>query len=248
SPRPREAPDTYWNSTKFLAWLYNDSPVKDQIVLNDRWGKDNPCKHGGYLTCRDHYKPKNVPKHKGEMCTRLDNDAWAYQRNMNISEVMTFVEVILELIEVVSFGGNYLLNVGLTKDGMIAPIFQERLRCVGNWLSINGEGIFATKPWRVQMENIATTVSCLPIYNTKESAVYAFFNSWPQDGMLELTSPVLTEKTMVTMLGDPGLLKGTEGSMGKGLIISLPQLSPGIANMNIWTFKLQEVQGGIVSY
>lgn len=52
-----EAPDTYWDSLNFLAWLYNDSPVKDTIVVNDRWGGDTLCKHGGYLTCADRYQP-----------------------------------------------------------------------------------------------------------------------------------------------------------------------------------------------
>lgn len=52
-----EGPDSYWESTKFLAWLYNESPVKDYVVVNDRWGKGIPCHHGGYFTCRDGFNP-----------------------------------------------------------------------------------------------------------------------------------------------------------------------------------------------
>lgn len=55
-----EASDTYWDSLNFLAWLYNDSPVKDTIVVNDRWGGDTLCKHGGFLTCADRYQPGSV--------------------------------------------------------------------------------------------------------------------------------------------------------------------------------------------
>ena len=37
-----------------------DSPVKDTVVTNDRWGSGCTCHHGGYYTCQDRYNPGNV--------------------------------------------------------------------------------------------------------------------------------------------------------------------------------------------
>jgi alpha-L-fucosidase len=68
--------DTYWKSKEFLAWLYNDSPVRDTVVTNDRWGKDDNCKHGGYYTCTDRYNPGVLQKHKWENCFTIDSRTW----------------------------------------------------------------------------------------------------------------------------------------------------------------------------
>lgn len=62
------------------------------------------------------------------------------------------------MVYVVAMGGNYLLNVGPMSDGMIAPVFEERLRGLGAWLEINGEAIYASKPWRVQKDNSTNSV------------------------------------------------------------------------------------------
>lgn len=63
-----------------------------------------------------------------------------------------------DMVSVVAMGGNYLLNIGPMANGMIAPVFEERLRGLAAWLGINGEAIYASTLWRVQTENSTVEV------------------------------------------------------------------------------------------
>uniref|UniRef100_A0A3Q3GHB3 Alpha-L-fucosidase n=1 Tax=Labrus bergylta TaxID=56723 RepID=A0A3Q3GHB3_9LABR len=230
-----EAPDTYWNSTQFLAWLYNDSPVKDVVVTNDRWGKGCYCKHGGYYNCADRYTPGKLPDHKWEKCQSVDKRSWGYRRNMKLSEVMDLPSIIKDMVYVVALGGNYLLNIGPMSDGMIAPVFEERLRGLGAWLGVNGEAIYATKPWRVQTENDTNVW-----YTAKNNTVYATIIGWPTKQPLQLLTPKTSDATKVTLLDYPDVpLKWAPVTKQAGLVIVLPAMpfSPG----NAWALKLEGV-------
>uniref|UniRef100_A0A8C3V9B3 Alpha-L-fucosidase n=1 Tax=Catharus ustulatus TaxID=91951 RepID=A0A8C3V9B3_CATUS len=233
-----EAPDCYWNSTSFLAWLYNDSPVKDTVVVNDRWGRGCSCHHGGFYNCADKYRPGSLPEHKWEMCSSLDSHSWGYRSNMNLAEVMDEMSMIEELVQTVSLGGNYLLNVGPTKEGVIVPIFQERLLALGRWLDTNGEAIYETQPWRVQMENTTDTVW----YTSKGPVVFAIFLLWPRDSVLCLSSPIPSPGTQVTLLGFAGTLQWQQHP-GKGMLITLPYMLPSpLPPQSGWAVKLEGVE------
>ncbi|XP_044142337.1 tissue alpha-L-fucosidase [Bufo gargarizans] len=232
-----ESPDTYWNSTGFLAWLYNDSPIKDKVVVNDRWGSGCSCHHGGFYNCADKYTPSTLPDHKWEKCTSVDHYSWGYRRNMQVNQLMDEGSIIAELVQTVSYGGNYLLNVGPSKEGLIMPIFQERLRNVGKWLSINGEAIYATKPWRVQSENATVSIW----YTAKDTAVYATFLKWPVENVVKLQSPKPNPSTNVTLLGLTGTLTWKQYPEG-GLLVNLPAIAPGVFPVEYgWTLKLDGV-------
>ncbi|XP_034560129.1 tissue alpha-L-fucosidase-like [Notolabrus celidotus] len=231
-----EAPDTYWNSTQFLAWLYNDSPVKDVVVVNDRWGKGCYCKHGGYYNCADRYTPGRLPDHKWEKCQSIDKRSWGYRRNMKLSEVMDLPSIIKDMVYVVALGGNYLLNIGPMSDGMIAPVFEERLRGLGAWMKINGEAIYGTKPWRVQTES--STMKTW--YTAKNSTVYAIIFGWPSKQPFQLTAPKTSEATNVTLLDYPdALLKWAALTETGGIQVVLPAMP--VAPGNAWTLKLEGV-------
>ncbi len=53
-----------------------------------------------------------------------------------------------------SYGGNLLMNIGPTADGRISPIFEERLRQMGEWLSLNGDAIYGTRMWHTPQDEL----------------------------------------------------------------------------------------------
>lgn len=59
---------------------------------------------------------------------------------------------------VFSCGGNMLLNIGPTGDGRIDPMFEERLKEMGDWLKVNGEAVYASKPWTHQNDTVTGDV------------------------------------------------------------------------------------------
>ncbi|KAL8589411.1 hypothetical protein ACOMHN_021563 [Nucella lapillus] len=236
-----EAPDVYWNSTEFISWLYNYSPVKDSVVTNDRWGINISCHHGGFFTCTDRYNPGVKQNHKFENAMTIDKDSWGFRRNADLKDYLTVEDLISTFVVTVSCGGNMLMNVGPTKYGMIAPIYQERLTQMGQWLKVNGEAIYASHPWTHQNDTINSDVWYTMKKNGAQTDVYAVALKWPAGDSLTLGAPVAGNTTVVTLLGQgQGLDYIRTGH--QGLVISLPFID--FSHMPCqwaWTFKITNV-------
>uniref|UniRef100_A0A915HQG0 Putative alpha-L-fucosidase n=1 Tax=Romanomermis culicivorax TaxID=13658 RepID=A0A915HQG0_ROMCU len=95
-------PDSYWQSKEFLAWLYNHSPVRDTVVVNDRWGFGVACKHGGYFTCDDRYSPDKLQSRKWENCMTVQASSWGFDRTAHLNQYLTERDLLLSLVDTVS--------------------------------------------------------------------------------------------------------------------------------------------------
>ena len=73
--------------------------------------------------------------------------SYGYNRNEQIDDYKSSHDLILMLVDIVSRGGNLLLDIGPTADGRIPVIMQQRLTDIGKWLDINGEAIYGTRAW-----------------------------------------------------------------------------------------------------
>jgi alpha-L-fucosidase len=98
---------------------------------------------GDYRSMGDNRIPNEVIREDWEVPATL-NDTWGYKsydENWKTPEDLTF-----KLVDIVSKGGNYLLNIGPTAEGTVPRPSQDNLRAVGRWLKVNGESIYGAGP------------------------------------------------------------------------------------------------------
>lgn len=99
-----------------------------------------------------------LQSHKWENAMTIDHYSWGYRRNAPLSNYLTIEELLKTFITTVSCGGNMLMNVGPTSYGRIVPIMEERLKQMGEWLGVNGEAIYGTRPWSHQNDTVTKDV------------------------------------------------------------------------------------------
>lgn len=174
-----EYPSKMWRSEEFLAWLYNESPVRKTVVVNDRWGKETRSVHGSFFTTEYDLIHESDSKdvkfsHPWEECRGIAG-SFGYNRNENLEDYSSAKELIHILVDKVSRGGNLLLNIGPTADGCIPVIMQQRLAEMGEWLSVNGEAIYDTRQCDVaSVEGDQQTV----YFTRKGNDLYVILTEW----------------------------------------------------------------------
>lgn len=249
-----------WHAPELLAWLFNDSPVKDEVVINDRWGSDTRHKHGGYWTT-EYTAGMSGIDHPWEE-NRGMGVSYGYNRAEDLNVYHTGRDLIFILVDTVSRGGNLLLDIGPKADGMIPVIMEQRLKEIGDWLKINGEAIYGTKPWKNTRqwtagkipkveynkefssaydvtklidESSAGKATIETLFTAKGSNVYAIVPHWSRR---TLVLKDFKHAKAVTLLGSSTPLK-FRSSKG-GLEIDLPDLPENLRAQPAWVLKIAQ--------
>ena len=237
-----------WRSEELLAWLFNESSCKDEVVINDRWGKDSRHKHGGYWTTEYGAGLKDA-SHPWEESRGMAY-SYGYNRAETIDDYKPAREFVMTLIDLVSRGGNFLLDIGPAADGTIPVIMQQRLLEIGDWLRVNGEAIYGSRSagrdcqWSdgkrpaqqfgefMIKYNLMEQIGFQPkngvaakqaFFTRKPGALYAITPGFP-DKQLVLHNVTVPADATVTMLGVEGKLKARVE--GQDLLIEMPELNP----------------------
>jgi len=213
-----------WTDAKGKA-LYDElRRIRPGLIINNRVGHSrqgmagmsaSPDSPGDFGTPEQEVPPTGLPGVDWETCMTM-NDTWGFKTyDDNWKDTRTLVRT---LVDVAAKGGNFLLNVGPTAEGLIPAPSVSRLREMGDWMRTNGEAIYGTSvsPYGMPAWGRYTA-------KPKEGKVYAHVFQWPRDRKLALTG-VTEPPRRVYLLGDRKPLPVTRTDAGH--VVELPAVPP----------------------
>ena len=178
-----------WTEPKgkaLYAWLRELQP---DLIINNRVGKGRQGMEGlnkgdgeyagDFGTPEQQVPATGLPGVDWETCMTM-NDTWgfkSYDENWKSS-----AELIRTLVETASKGGNFLLNVGPTPEGLIPQASVERLEAMGQWMAVNSESIYGTTASPIGKPEWGYCTA-------KGETLYLHVTEWPADGKLSVKLP-----------------------------------------------------------
>jgi alpha-L-fucosidase len=174
-----------WRAKDLIAMVRKHQP---QIIMNDRLfsaptgshkedhlGTWNPSR-GDFTTPEQRIPDSGIAGVDWETCMTM-NRTWGY--NQYDHDWKPTKVLIRNLIEIVSKGGNYLLNIGPRADGSIPAASMQRMQAIGKWMAINGEAIYGTTASPYEKPDWGR-------YTAKADRLYAHVFDWPQNSKLSI--------------------------------------------------------------
>jgi alpha-L-fucosidase len=186
--------------------------------------------------------------------------SYGYNRNEQLKDYKTSRELILMLNDIVSRGGNFLLDIGPDADGNIPVILQQRLSDIGDWLEVNGEAIYGTtafkKPaqWTLGKMPAKKSASFMADYKvaklvvpkTDSAYIESFFTKKGDDlycilpnyqNSITIRDVEASADATLTVLGSKH--QPTWKRKGKNIVVDLSSLKPGdISSAGIFVIKM----------
>jgi alpha-L-fucosidase len=186
---------------------------------------------GDFVVMGDNYTPDFRMGVPWQVPASMFDETWGYRSWQKRSNVgVKTSEKLHDLLNIVSAGGNYLLNIGPRGNGSIVPYEKQVLQSMGNWLLTNGEAIYETRPSAIETPSWG-------YITTKPGKLFLHVTNHPEDDQLILPG-VSIDINKAYLLADPEI-PITYTSTKNGLSLQLPKKYGTPELVNVWVISYQ---------
>ncbi len=218
-----KAQGPFWRADDLMKMVRKHQP---NIASNNRLFKSPKLKEsdkklaawkpeqGDFTTPEQHIPSTGLAGVDWEVCMTM-NTTWGFSQhdeNWKSDE-----KLIRNLVDIVSKGGNYLLNIGPKGDGSIPVNSVKSMEAIGRWMDVNSESIYGTQASPFEKPSWGR-------FTSKDGMLYVHVFEWPSDGKLEIS---IEDK----QVSKAYLLADKESKLGfssteEGLVIEVPEKAP----------------------
>jgi alpha-L-fucosidase len=218
-------------TSEFAASWYNSAAVTGrQVTMNNRCGLPGDFDTPEYPRS----SPPVVRGRKWEANRGMDPYSYGYNAATPEQAYMNASTIVRTLVDMVSKGGNFLLNIGPKADGSILDVNARALREAGGWIKAHGEAIHGTKTWWVtpqEGENVR--------FGLSDDAFYIYLLEKPK-GRVVIKSPVpWVQGDKITTVGGRlagDIVKSWKDEFGKLILDISEEIAE--AEKWVWVFKM----------
>jgi alpha-L-fucosidase len=220
--------ESTWN-TKYGTDLYNYvRNLQPSIIINNRVGAGRSGMEGftkagefagDFGTPEQEIPATGLKGVTWETCMTM-NDNWGFNKHDN--NWKSTEDLIRKLSDIASKGGNFLLNIGPTAEGLFPPQAVERLAQIGSWMKTNGEAIYESK---ASPFSALTWGRCTQKPIDGGVRLYLHVFDWPKDGKLVVPG-ILNEPKVAYLLADKERLHLLVRRQEDALVIDVPAQAP----------------------
>jgi alpha-L-fucosidase len=205
--RSAELVEKYHPDLVYFDWWIGQASIRPNLARFAAFYYNSALKYGDHVGVIN-YKDYAMQEHsavldleRGQLAdirlmpwqtdTSVSNKSWGYIKNDTFKSPEFIVD---QLVDIVSKNGNLLLNIGPRSDGTIPEEVQHVLLDVGSWMTVNGDAIYGTRPWRIYGEGPTKAASGSFHdtdtmnytsedfrFTTKGEVLYAIGLSWPKN-------------------------------------------------------------------
>jgi alpha-L-fucosidase len=209
-----------WNDERGRSMYKFVRTLRPDIIINNRVGKGRKGMQGtteeGFFagdfgTPEQEIPATGLPGQDWETCMTM-NDTWGYRSDDN--NWKSSEDLIRKLVDIASKGGNFLLNVGPTAEGLIPKPSLDRLRSIGDWMKVNGESIYGTTANPIGELSWGRCTA-------KGDKLYLHVFDWPADNTVTIPAEGFTAES-AHLLADGSKIELT--TKDTNIVLRLPQI------------------------